>query len=434
MRKSIVLSSILMFICSLCFGQAIRQFSTFEVVSLFDKTQADVYKYLANKNYSYEGKEVGFDKFVARTGSGVYRADLFFRNGKLSSISTNESFQIARMIPLDLSSNFFDLTSSSNNESEIIPYEGCIYGLKNKKLGLIATYIISRQNPYIVVVNYGKDPNAHITGSLSLKLKTLKDALSKESEKQEKADEYAKLKEKVEGHEQFRDYETTNKPSLLLNDTTGLKDFFLKCIYSPNSSSYSVRIDFDETGKAMKCNFNKSVSYGYGQQTNDVNYTSSVYSEAEILKYINTFFKLSSPGLVHFNGKDISVPVTYNIPIGLRSRVNVTKQNVSVKKNKQGFIIDMTDANNFDGGEESLIKRNSFSDNSYVQKIKDYISSTPPADLSKYRYGINYYAIKRSNRVEIVVGQDNSGILSFDFDTWKIQQSGGKNLYSLIDD
>jgi hypothetical protein len=270
MKKGLSLAAVFICLYSFCFAQSIRQFGTAEVVSLFDKSQANIYKYMSDKNYSFIGKEVGFDKFAAKTQYGVFHVDMYFKNGKLSSISTNESFQISGMIPLDLSGNFFNLTNSLNGESEIIPYEGCIYGLKNKKLGLMASYIISRTNPLIVVVNYSRDPNNIVVGNLALKLKTLKAAIEKEENKQEETEATAQLKEKIESNTSFRDYETLNKPYLIVKDTTGLKSFIMNCVQSQGSNNYTLRINYDTSPKAIKCDFSKAVTSGYSQSSNDV--------------------------------------------------------------------------------------------------------------------------------------------------------------------
>jgi hypothetical protein len=162
-------------------------------------------------------------------------------------------------------------------------------------------------------------------------------------------------------------------------------------------------------------------------------YSSTSCSETEILDNVNKFFTLNNTGKVHYNGKDVAVPISYDISVVFHARASLTKQIVNVKKTKSGFNIDMRKSNSFDGGEESLIERNQFNDDSYIQKIKDYITGNPPADLSRYHYGITYYAIKTLYKVEIVYQYKDAQTLTFDFDTWKIQQAGAKNLYNLMD-
>jgi len=181
LKRAILFLFLLSFVTKLC-GQSTREFMVQEVVSLFDKTQTAVYKYLSEKGYSYKRKEEGFEIYEHKTGMGTLQLTLVFKNSKATLIGTHETYLVARQITSDLLNNFFEVESSFTGAKEFIPHEGCMYGLRNKKLGLTATYIISKFNPFIVAVNYGRDPKNIVTGNLSEKLKIRKQQLQQKNE------------------------------------------------------------------------------------------------------------------------------------------------------------------------------------------------------------------------------------------------------------
>jgi len=164
------------------FGQTLRQFTVQEVVGLFDKTQTQVYKYLSEKHYSYKGTEEGFEKYENVTGMGTFHLTLVFKNSKTKVIGTEESFIVARDVTTDLLNNFFKIKNSFTEVKEFIPHEGCMYGLKNDNLGVTATYIISKFNPYVVVVNYWRDPKNKVVGNLLQMLKASKQSIENKDE------------------------------------------------------------------------------------------------------------------------------------------------------------------------------------------------------------------------------------------------------------
>jgi hypothetical protein len=179
MSKRLILLFLFLQLFLNSFAQALRQFKVEEIIGLFDKPQNEVYKYIAEKNYSYIGREDEFQKYEYISRFGTVHLAIVFKNSKLSVMATEESFVVAGNIVSDLLENYFIVESSATEVKEFIPHQGCMYGLKNKKLGLLAFYIISKFNPQLVIVNYSRDPKNIVGGSLALKLKALKAGNSK---------------------------------------------------------------------------------------------------------------------------------------------------------------------------------------------------------------------------------------------------------------
>lgn len=146
------------------YSQQIRQFKVQEIITLFDKTQPQVYKFLASKFYSYKNKDSGFDVFENKTSLGTFTISVIFKNGRIDAISTQEYIATSNAISSDLYTNDFKTYKlfNMNNaekvkyEDHIIPFEGCFYGLINFEKKILATYIISPYNTNIISLNYGR--------------------------------------------------------------------------------------------------------------------------------------------------------------------------------------------------------------------------------------------------------------------------------------
>lgn len=161
--KTLLFTSILL-ISSNIHSQEFRQFTTDEIISLFEKKQSDVYKILASKSYTYKGKDDVFDKFIKQTNFGEFIVNIVFKDGKIKGISTQEHNSIANLISIDFYKSNFKIRELSNInnakkiefEDRIIPFSGCFYLLNNLDKKITASFIISPYNPNVISLNYSR--------------------------------------------------------------------------------------------------------------------------------------------------------------------------------------------------------------------------------------------------------------------------------------
>ncbi|WP_309613988.1 hypothetical protein [Flavobacterium sp.] len=163
--KKLVLTTALILSFSCTFSQSIKQFNTTEIILLFEKNKAEVHKFLESKNYDFEGKDSGLDKFTKVTPIGKFIINVSFNKmNKVNSISLQEHMSTSNLISSDLYSNNFKIRKllNMNNgqdmefDDHIIPFSGCIYSLNNYEKKIMVTFIISPYNPNVISLNYGR--------------------------------------------------------------------------------------------------------------------------------------------------------------------------------------------------------------------------------------------------------------------------------------
>ncbi len=150
---------------SYSFSQSIKQFDSKEIIFLFEKNKIEVQKFLESKDYNFEGRDGGFDKFTKSTPIGEFIISVSFnKTNKINSISLQEHMSTSTLISSDLYSNKFKIRKliNMNNgqevefEDHIIPFSGCLYSLNNYEKKLMVTFMISPYNPNVISLNYGR--------------------------------------------------------------------------------------------------------------------------------------------------------------------------------------------------------------------------------------------------------------------------------------
>lgn len=245
---------------------------------------------------------------------------------------------------------------------------------------------------------------------------------------EEKNEKENDIKEKLTSGYAFDEFEIPNisnntSPSLNCIDTLGLKSFILNCLFKDNKQlSITYNVTYDTLLNPIGLTKTITTYNQYDGTANGTKITNDFScGEKEILDSLKKYFKLSASAKINFNRKTYSIPIVKHIWIKSQSKYYLTKQNVEIRKKKGHLNIEMTYANSFSGYEENVIKRNPFTDNSYIDKIKEYIRSNPP-DTRGYNYGINYYARRTDFIIDIEYNNDEEVKHTFSNTIWKINQ------------
>lgn len=251
----------------------------------------------------------------------------------------------------------------------------------------------------------------------------------KEEQRQELAEKNRKeneINEKIANGTAFDEFEIPNisnnvSPLLQSKDTVGLKSFIINCLFDSKGSSTTVyNITYDTNSNPTKITKTITTKNQYdGTENGSETVTNLNCSEEEIIKNIKQFYQLSEPAKILYKGKTAKVSIIKHILVKSQSKYFLTKQNVEIKKRKGSLNVEMRYANTFSGYEENDIQRNSFTDTSYISKIREYIINNPP-NTTGYHYGINYYARRTDYNVSVEYNADDKVKYKFTNTIWKV--------------
>ncbi len=419
-KKTIIVFVLCVVLPTISFAYNNREFSTSEIISLFGKDQKYIFNKLSNKGYSFKNKNLNHFNFYKKTSLCDFIVELSFKNGKLNAIKTNEPFQNASDVAMELNLCLFEVVTSSNGSNVIIPYSGCLYGLKNSKLGVVASFIINKDNPYIIIVSYSLDPNNMVEGDLSNKLKIEREKINKIVNDEFKKELETQQKMKIDANVPFKKLETINQPILLLKDTLGLQNFVLNCLFDESFKELiEYEFIFDSNGNVTDVFFKKPIFDYYGKYISMENTEFMMCSKAEIIQKFNSLFVINEPAKIFYKNKYLNVPYKLELRIQINSKYYLTNQTIYKKQSRKKSNLVIVKGNPTDPYEQHLLKKYPFLDNSYEEVITKYFLENPPI-FKNTQNSLDYIIKKTDYSIQINYNIEMPNLL-YSKTTWTIK-------------
>lgn len=220
-------------------------------------------------------------------------------------------------------------------------------------------------------------------------IKLMKDIAIKKASKQSKEYEnrtrQSQREEKIERIKSGMAFDESylfNKPRLKCIDTSELKKLILNCLFNTSEKfeRHNLTIVYDKNLKPIKI-------------ASDVN-----CEKSELIERLYKICTLDTCGVVELDGKILPVSIEKYISFSQSVKYSLTKQQVDIRRKRNGYKITMRDANSFVGYEYEDINQHRFNDTSYVQKIRDCILNSKTDSLRHM-----YYAKRCNYRIQVYI-------------------------------